>query len=184
MRRMPRICLAGIVLTASFLAGCAGAVGNENNKGPFGNGGDPGELCTVATPGGVASYGTEEFSNSGPATAVIQKVSLSDPHNLRMLAAYVVPITGNDLYGIWRGFPSAIAEHQPGVQWSERQWADGARVSHSRGHVVTNLVIVLKPVGKTGTAKGIEVHYRESSQQYVLRTSEGIEIVTSLRCPS
>src|SRR5450755_4370524 len=64
------------------------------------------------------------------ATAVVEKVALADSHGLRMLAAYVVPITGHTLYGILTGFPPA-AHLPPGVQWSQRQRADGATIPHS-----------------------------------------------------
>jgi hypothetical protein len=84
-----------------LLAGCAG--GNAVNTRPFGNGGTPGKECVSLPLGSVLSYGFEEFSNSGQSTAIISKVALADAHHLRILAAYIVPITGHELYGVWTG---------------------------------------------------------------------------------
>ena len=93
---------AAALLAAAFLAGCSS--GPAMNTGPFGNGGSPGEECIEVPAGKVLSYGFEAFSNSGPA-ATIERAGLADPHGLRVLAAYAVPITGTDLYGVWFGYP-------------------------------------------------------------------------------
>lgn len=118
--------LAGVLLVASaLLAGCAS--GAAANTGPFGNGGTYGEECVFIPHGAVLSYGFEEFRNSGGATATVDKVALANSRGIRMLAAYVVPITGHDLYGVLFGYPPSA--HLPhGVQWSQRQRADGATI--------------------------------------------------------
>lgn len=76
------------------------------------------------------TFGFEAFRNSG-GTATIDKVDLADPHGIKLLAAYAVPITGGHLYGVQRGYPHGGVPE--GVQWSRRQRADGATVPHSRG---------------------------------------------------
>jgi len=116
------------------------------------------------------------------ATAVVEKVALADSHGLRMLAAYVVPITGHTLYGILTGFPPA-AHLPPGVQWSQRQRADGATIPHSPEHDATNLLLVLEPLAKIGSAKGIDVYYRVSGHQYHLRTATRILLRVASACP-
>ncbi len=179
--RPARILLAGTLLAAGvLLAGCASdpAV----NAGPFGNGGIYGEECASVPPGKVLSYGFDEFRNSGSGTATIDKVALADSRGIRILAAYVVPITGHELYGVLFGYPPAA--HLPqGVQWAQRQRADGATVPRSRGsHDVTNLVLVLRPTAKTGWARGIDVYYRESGQQYHLLTATRIRLKTTSKC--
>jgi hypothetical protein len=170
----------GTLLAGVLLAGCASGV--AVNTGPFGNGGSQGEECVPLPRGGVLSYGFDEFRNSSASAAVIEKVSLADPHGLRILAAYVVPITGHTLYGVLTGFPPEA--HLPlGVQWSQRQRADGATIPHSLGHRVTNLILVLKPVTKIGSARGIDVYYRVSGQQYHLRTATRIVVRVGSTCP-
>lgn len=167
------------ILAAALLASCANAI----NTGPFGNGGGQGGICSPVGPGGVLSYGGQEFRNSGPDTGFIDKVTLYRPRELRLVAAYVVPITGRDLYGNWVGYPPAArAVKQPGVQWAQRQRADSARIPPAHGHGVTNLLLVLKPTGKVGTAQGIDVYYREAGQLYHLRTGFVLKVITARQC--
>jgi hypothetical protein len=179
--RPARTLLAGVLLTAGALqTGCAS--GAAVNTGPFGNGGSYGQECALVPAGKVLSYGFDEFRNSGNATATIDKVALADPRGIRVLAAYVVPITGHHLYGVLFGYPPAAYLPQ-GVQWAQRQPADGATIPRSRGrHDVTNLVLVLKPTAKTGWARGINVYYRESGQRYHLLTATRIRLITASRC--
>ncbi len=174
--------LAVGLLAGALLAGCDS--GNAVNTGPFGNGGVWGEECVPVPRGAVLSYGGDEFRNSGGAIATISKVALANPRGIRMLAAYVVPVTGHFLYGVWPGYPPT-AHMQAGVRWSQRQQADGATVPPSRdGHDVTNLVLVLKPTAKTGWARGIDVWYRESGQHYHLRTATRIRLLAGVSaCP-
>jgi hypothetical protein len=181
--RPARALLAGVLLVGGvLLAGCtSGASSAAVNTGPFGNGGTYGEECIPVPRGGVVSYGFDEFSNSGDATATVNKVALANSRGIRMLAAYVVPITGNELYGVLFGYPPAA--HIPqGVQWPQRQRADGATIPRSRGHDVINLVLVLQPTAKAGWSRGIDVYYRESGQQYHLLTATRIRLMTSSRC--
>jgi hypothetical protein len=127
--------LTAVLLAAVLLAGCtAPAV----NTGPFHGGGDPGEECASIAPGGVMGYGFEEFSNSGSATATIEKVALTDPRGLRILAAYVVPVSGHILYGVQPGWPPGYLP--PGFHWPQREKAVGARIPPSPGHDVINLL--------------------------------------------
>jgi hypothetical protein len=173
--------LAGVLLTvlaAVSLAGCSS--GNAVNTGPFGNGGGTGSVCSPVPPGGVLSFGFEEFQNSG-STATISKVNLADPHNLIMRAAYAVPIVGHDLYGVVHGWPPE-SKIPNGVQWANRQNADGATILHSRGSDLTNLVLVLQPTQKAGTAKGVNVYYKAAGQQYHLQTAFAIRVVTGKSC--
>jgi len=180
MRRLIVTAAAGCTL----LAGCSGGnAANTVNTGPFGNGGTPGTECVRLSPGNVLSYGFEEFSNNGTSQAVINKVALADAHGLRVLAAYVVPITGHILYGVLQGYPPA-RHLDAGVQWAERQKANGARIPPSHGHDVNNLVLVLQPTVKLGSARGIEVFYSEAGQQYDLRTATRVVISVSAPCPS
>jgi hypothetical protein len=160
------------------LTGCSS--GPAVNTGPFGNGGSPGEECIGVPRGMVLSYGFEGFRNSGPA-ATIEKVDLANSHGLQVLGAYVVPITGTALYGVWFGYPPTV--HIPrGVQWSQRQRADGARIPHSQGQDADNLLLVIKPTAKVGSARGVDVFYRASGQQYHLRTATRLRVKVAARC--
>ncbi len=174
MRVLGVVAAAGCIL----LAGC----GNAINTGPFGNGGGQTGECMSVPLGGVLSYGFVEFPNQGSATAVITKIALADAHGIRMLAAYIIPITGHDLYGVYSGYPP-VADLPPGVQWARRQQADGARIPplppRSKPNIVSNILLVLRRTAAKGTARGVDVYYTESGQQYHLRTNSTITLVKS-----
>ena len=93
---------AAALLAAAFLAGCSS--GPAMNTGPLAMAAARARSASRYPAGKVLSYGFEAFSNSGPA-ATIERAGLADPHGLRVLAAYAVPITGTDLYGVWLGYP-------------------------------------------------------------------------------
>jgi hypothetical protein len=172
------VLLVSAALAALPLAGCSS--GNAINTGPFGNGDSPGSNCGVVSPGGVATYGVEELINSGKATAVVERVSLTDPHHLVIKAAWVVPLDGTNSYGAQTGWPPG--QLLPGVEWSRRQRAAGARVPPAHGLHSANLVMVLKPVGRKGTARAVDVYYRESGQQYHLRYNTSVELKVAKSC--
>ena len=165
---------------AVFLPGCSSGV--IFNSGPLGGQGSTGINCAPTTGwGGVVSYGTIEFANTSASPVLITKVSLADPHGLRMLAAYVVPVTGTYISGFVQGYPPGKLmpsdEH-----WAQCQRADGATIKHSRGRGVTNLIAVLKPTRNPGWARGINIYYHSGGQRYLLR--QGLQILVGInRCP-
>jgi hypothetical protein len=173
-----RVALVSAALAALGLAGCSSA--HAINTGPFGDGYSPGANCGVVSPGGVASYGVEELRNIGADTAVVERVSLTDPHHLIIKAAWVVPLNGPNAYGFQRGWPPKVLD--PGVEWSRRQRAVGARVPRAHGQHSANLVLVLKPVGRDGRARAVDVFYRESGQHYHLRYNTSVELKVAKSC--
>jgi hypothetical protein len=173
-----RLSWGGLVFGLALLSACSSSPG----IGPFGNGGTPGAECVPVSSGGVITYGFEEFHNSG-GPAQIESVSLVSPHDLRVLAAWAVPITGHTLYGVWGGYP-APGDLSPGVQWADRQHADGAVIRHSDGSDVTNLVLVLKPDGRKGTASALEVLYESGGKQYEMTMPTSIEVIVAKSCPA
>ena len=174
VRRLPRW---GLACGLALLAACSSAP--AVNTGPFGGGGDSSSLCVPVGRGGVLSYGLNAFTNTG-GTARIERVALTDPHDLRIVAAYVVPVTGNTLYGVLSGYPPARGLPAD-VQWDRRQRANGAAIPHSRG-IQYNLVLVLKPAGTKGTARSVDVFYRAAGQGYHLQTTTRIEVLAGPAC--
>jgi hypothetical protein len=170
-----RLRWGGLACGLALLAGCSAA--NAVNTGPFGGGGgDKNSICAPVRHGGVLSYGIEAFTNTGD-TATIERVALTDPHGLRMLAAYAVPVTGSTLDG---NPPARYIP--PGVKRAQRQRADGAVIPHSKGTQI-NLVLVLKPTGAKGTARAVDVFYRAGGQHYHLQTNTSIEVLVAPSCP-
>ena len=120
----------GLAYGLALIAACSNAI----NTGPFSPGptsSDRNALCTPVRPGGVLTLGMDAFPNTGGSPATIERVALTDPHNLQIIAAYAVPLTGTNLYGVLDGAPPA--RHLPaGVQWAQRQRADGASSPQGR----------------------------------------------------
>jgi len=167
--------LAGIT-TAMLLTGCGAGVPTD---GPFGNGGTPSAECAPVPRGGVLSFGFEALENHGSAAAQITNVTLAEPHHgLTVLAAYVIPVTGHDLYGVRDGYPQAN-QMPPGEDWPHRQPAVGAYVAAMK---VANLLLVLRPANAGGTAAGIDVSYSSGGRQYLLQTATSLRVVVGPSC--
>jgi hypothetical protein len=179
-----RVTMAGLACgLALLLAAACSSSGGLSTNGPFGNGGpNSGTLGQCTPPGQVVYDGIEEFPNAG-GTATIQKVALVDPRNLRLLTAWVVPTTGT-LVGEGLGYPTAssLASTTSGVRWGLRQRIPGAVVRHTRGQEVINLVIVVKPSGKVGTAKAVNLYYEAGGTHYLLRYPYGLDIPVRRTC--
>ena len=167
--------LAGIT-AAMLLTACGAGVPTD---GPFGNGGTPSAECAPVPHGGVLSSGFEALENHSSAAARITSVTLAGPqHGLTVLAAYVIPVTGHDLYGVRDGYPQA--DQMPaGEDWPHRQPAVGADVPAMK---VANLLLVLRPAKAGGTAAGIDVSYSSSGRQYLLQTATSLKIVVGPSC--
>jgi hypothetical protein len=167
------------LLAVAVLAGCSSGPARD---GPLVDKGTPGGECAPAPRGGVLSYGFEVMTNTSEAGVTVSKVSLADPRGLRIVAAYFVPITGHVLYGVRSGFPPA-ARLDPGVLWSQRQRASGARIPHTAAGHYVNLLVVIKPADSGGTAKAIDVDYTASGHQYRLTTPTTLQVVVNRQCP-
>jgi hypothetical protein len=100
-----------------------------------------------------------------------------------MLAAYVVPITGSDIYGLLQGYPPGKSLPR-GIQWSERQRADGAVIRPTPRRRDNNLIAVLQTTKNPGWARGINIYYHSSDgQRYLLR--RGIQVLVGINsCPN
>jgi hypothetical protein len=168
---------AGLAL---LLAGCAGSA--PNSVGPFG--GAPkssiGE-CLFAPRGSVATLAASAFANSG-GPGRISKITLVDPHDIKIVTAWVVPDTGLDLIGVFAGYPPLGIKGlgppsiPPGIQWRHRQRADGALIPHTPGQDSINLVLVLKASGVKGTVKDVYIYYEAGGNNYRLDLAFAIQL--------
>jgi hypothetical protein len=160
---------AGLAL---LLAACGGT--GLNADGPLGpSTPDVGGQCFPTPKGDVGTFADLEFGNGG-GPARISRVTLAHARHLQLVAAWVVPVTGTDLWGAFDGYPpNGIAGPEgnrgvPGEHWNQRQRADGAVIPHLRGQDVENLVLVLKPIGPEGSASTEYVWYTSGGSRYVL----------------
>jgi hypothetical protein len=161
------------------LAGCSAAL---NGPGPLSAGDTSGQECGPVARGQVLSDGFEALQNSGTKPAIITAVSLANPHDLKLVTAWVIPITGTDLYGVRAGYPPA-AGLDPGVEWSRRELAAGASIPRLVGQQVVNLLLVLKPAASTGTASGVRISYRAGGRDYQFQTKIKLVVLVGGDCP-
>jgi hypothetical protein len=172
-----RWCIAA-TLAGVVSAGCDSAP--ALNTGPLGNGGQPGALCNpVHSSTQSLTNGFTALSNGSKSPVVIDRIALDDPHQLRLLGAYIVPISGHNLLGDWAGFPPTANELSVGVEWAQRVPAAGAHIAPDRPNQVVNLVLALKPEGLVGTAKGIDVYYSGGGIKYHMLSSTTLRVVVS-----
>lgn len=156
------------------------------NDGPLGDGGSSWTLCLPSRPGGALTDAFSSFRNTGGSVAVIDAVKLYEPKRLRLVGAYVVRVTGNDLIGDVAGFPPSLIP--AGVHWTQRQRAVGARIPpyppSLPSNDVVNLVVGIAPTGRgTGTTQAIDVYYHEGGRSYVERMNTQLVVkVAPARC--
>jgi len=171
--------LAGAL--AMLAAACSGAA-TPGADGPFGASAvGVGGQCFPTPRGDVGTFADLSFGNSG-APARITRVTLADARHLRLVAAWIVPVTGTDLWGVFDGYPPhglAGPDGNPGVpgeHWDQRQRAGGALVPHLRGQDQENLVLVLKPTATEGSAETEYVYYTSAGRRYVLDLGVSVEL--------
>jgi hypothetical protein len=58
----------------------------------------------------------------------------------------------------------------------------GPHIPHSRGQDAINLLLVIMPTARTGSARGVDVYYRSAGQQYHLRTATRLRVQVALPC--
>ena len=170
-----------VVAVAVLAAMGMHASANPINTGPFGGtGGTIGTECfPISHPGAVVTDGFNEVQNGGAAVAVIDRITLVDPHGLRLLTAWAVPAR-QLLYGVEGGYPPA--SRIAGLRWADRQRATSARVPHTGADAATNLLLVISTSGLRATDRGINVYYHVGHQSYHLRTEVGLTTVVASKC--
>jgi hypothetical protein len=161
--------LAAAILVGVAAAGCSSGM---PDKGPLGDGGDPGGICVPVPAGKVLSWGVTPLENKGTATAVIKSVRLVGASHVNLAATWVVPFTGNYEYPAAIGYPPA-PRLPKSIRWDERMHVPGATVRASK---MASLVTVLKPDGSAGTVHAIAVTYREGGGTFLFRTHYVIKL--------
>jgi hypothetical protein len=176
-----RVTLGGLACGLALLLAACGSSGLSDN-GPFGNGGpNSGTICTWTRPGGVAHDAWNAFPNTG-GTATITKVALVHPRHLRLITAWAVPID-RTFGSAGPGYPPASWSWSlPGFGWRQRRRIPGAIVRHTRGLQLINLVTVLKPSGKVGTATAVNLYYTSAGTRYLLHFPYGYQILNGHGC--
>ena len=177
---MNRVTLGGLACGLALLTTSCSGSGRLDTDGPFGSGGtNSGTLCGPIPPGAVSHDSFDAFRNAG-GLARISKVTLVGARHLRLVAAWVVPTSG-PLGDSGTGYPRA-SEFQPGFHWAQRQSIPGAIVRHTHGSDLINLVIVMKPTAKIGTATAVNLYYKSAGTRYLIHFPIGYKIPVGGHC--
>jgi hypothetical protein len=170
-----RTITAGVAVLAIALSGAttACAASTVRSTGPLGSsGGEQGYECVPLTVGGTGTVGVTLLRNGGMSPVVIDRVAALDPRGVTVVRALLVPVTGNNLVGVWRRYPPARLSS--GVAWSQRHPAADATLSPDEA-TPQNLVYEVRLVSASGgSAAGFEVDYHDDHKKYVLRIADGI----------
>jgi hypothetical protein len=180
-RLMRRATAAGAAVIGAAILCCCGS--GDLPAGPFAEPRTPSIQCQPLAGHKVTTFGDEEVTNHGHATAVIDRVAFTDPKGLVLLRAWAVPTT-SDIAGMSWGFPPP-PYHLVGWQWNHRHLAAGARVPLAVGEYDrTNLLMVVRlaPGVNKGTAAAIDIWYHVGPNRYHFRTSLGLIVVNHKTC--
>jgi hypothetical protein len=141
------------------------------NKGPVaGGGGDPGTLCMPSSDGGAATYSIDKLENTANDDAIIEKVTVNEAENVKVLGIDVVPLSGSGTAGAPGYPPDPKLYRGTGFEWADRAPATGAVLAPGdRSSVAIGLQ--LKTPTDSGSFLNLDVLYRVGDDTYQLTTS-------------
>jgi hypothetical protein len=163
VRRLPLAMVALAAGLVSALGGC-GSGGGPATGGPLSSGaGDRIPSGAICAPGGEPqAFGDQLFTNHGHAAVVLDRVTLLDPHNERLVGSYAVP--GTSLIGTvpwppdYHGMPSA---------WKHRRPVPGFRIAPGKSF---NMVLgVTATTAGQATSRGMLLYYHDAAGSYLAR---------------
>jgi hypothetical protein len=181
MRVKLLLVLAVVLALAAFLTVVLWPSDGTLASGPLGPPGNRDTLCLPVPLGGADTDGFQSFTNGSHDVLVIDRVYLASARNLRLVGAYIVPVTGPNLTGTWGTFPPPAEQLPRSVQWAKRQRPADARVLPGEE---VNVVAGLAPTSRaTGSTAGIAVLYHDGSTKYALRSNIRVQVkVPPARC--
>ncbi|MET8582813.1 hypothetical protein ABZX39_18295 [Streptomyces collinus] len=160
-------------LLLGLLTGCSGtaSVAPVAYGGPFDGKDqqpiDSGQVCVPVPTGGSVAFGGDDLDNYGDRKAVIDKVTLLDPHGLHLVTAFLLGERSTD-YG-YSSYPPPADFLS--AAWAARQPAVGATLPPEgvKERIVSayNLVTVVKVTGTTHVGmRAVVVDYHVGSKKY------------------
>jgi hypothetical protein len=160
-----------------LLAGCSSGGGAPAADGPLSskgaNGVVPrGSYCGPARVGQPIAFGEEVFTNYGHATVVLDRVSLQDPHNERLIGSDAIE-GGSVLIGAeyWPPSVAAVAS-----TWKLRKPVRGFRLAPGKSF---NMVLgVIATAAGQASSQGMLVEYHHAAGNYV--TSDDFAMVIAV----
>ncbi len=174
-----RTTAAAAAALAALVTGCGSGGSSPSGTGPLrADGRTGGSVSACARPGQPAAFGTAAFRNDGSSAVRLDRVSLRDPKNLRLVGVYAVP-GQNSGVGAMLGWPPRFFSSPPQA-WNQRKPVPGYRLPP--GKWVTFVVGIAASGKPGGHSSGTLIDYRAASGSY-LATDHAALVVNTGSCP-
>jgi hypothetical protein len=169
--RMKLLPAAVTVLLACGAAACGGGGHSDlPAQGPLSSGLKPGDIPRgyQCAPGGEGpfTFGDQQYTNYGHVTVVLDRVTLLDPHNQRLIGSYAMP--GQQIIGAPPWPPRSSSGIRLPAAWQHRQPVHGFRLAPGKSF---NMVLGVAAINtaRRSTSQGILVYYHDPAGSYVSR---------------
>lgn len=163
--------LALVALLACGIAACSSSKSSgPSAEGPLSSGLTRTQIPrgSDCAPGGEGpfTFGVQIYTNYGRTKVVLDRVTLLDPHNQRLIGSYAVP--GLNLVGTIPWPPRSTHFFPLPAAWKDRQAVHGFRLASGKEF---NMVLGVAAIraGRWSTSQGILVYYRDAAGSYVAR---------------
>jgi hypothetical protein len=165
---------AAVIAVAALTAALWPSGAARSAAGPFGPAVRVSENAEcIPIPGSIITYGFEAVRNAGSSAATIQKIGYVDPHHLKILDTFVVPVHNRPLYGGEYGYPP---------KWLQSERTVTVPPAHGTAlNDYSNVIIVTKLIGETGHADAIYVDYKENGALYFFRSITSLTVKHGVR---
>ncbi len=173
---MRRVSVAAGSGAAALIIGAAAFAGPWI-EGPLIAGGDKTEVCMPRPEKGLAAFGAV-IENSGSRVLTIRDVKLVDASNLTLEGTFMFPLDGADSYALGGG--STEPQDAEGIEgWKNARELEGFELQP--GALANIVVAVDNPGPEDGTARALEVSYREGLRRFTAETTMTLTL-TDGRC--
>jgi hypothetical protein len=170
--RMKVLSAAITVLLACGVGACSSGSGHSDlpAQGPLSSGLKPGDIPrgVQCAPGreGPFTFADQEYTNYGHRTVVLDRVTLLDPHNQRLIGSYAMP--GQEVIGSLPWPPRPAKGFPLPAEWKHRQPVPGFRLAPGKSF---NMVLGVAAIstGRRSTSTGILVYYHDSAGSYLAK---------------
>jgi hypothetical protein len=132
----------------------------------------------VCGPGHTFFDGGDEVQNSGTSPIRIEKFMLVDPHGVKLIGVYMVPIGAVPLIGFGNPWPPTDMKKST---WAGRRTLP---MTMAPGHQRWNLVFGLDRTARTGTLLYDELLYEYQGEQYLWTSGTAVKVVSTASCPA
>lgn len=177
--QLDRAMVALMALVALLsISGCS-----PQTNGPVQVDGAVGEICLPAPTARDFAYGFNILRNHGTAPITITSITLNAPARIRLLDAFIAPISHDTTFNTDVPWPVQVAKVDPKARsdWEHRVEAIGGdRLASRLPNTTWNLVLHLKSTAARASFRSFTIDYRREGQEYT--TTALVALALRPRC--